>query len=93
MAERWIDFPRCDLPGRAVVDTYLLVQLYDITTRELTSYGLKDVAVYFGVTDEDSAERTYLAGNDIQEVFATDRAKFCAYLGDDLRETEGLADQ
>ncbi len=93
VAERWIDFPRCDLPGRAVVDTYLLVQLYDITTRELTSYGLKDVAVYFGITDEDSAERTYIAGNKIQEVFATDRARFCAYLADDLRETEGLADQ
>ena len=56
MAERWIDFPRCDLPGRAIVDTYLLVQLYDITTRELTAYGLKDVAVYFGITDEDSAD-------------------------------------
>ena len=93
VAERWIDFPRCDLPGRAVVDTYLLVQLYDITTRELTSYGLKEVAVYFGITDEDSAERTYIAGHRIQEVFASDRARFCAYLGDDLRETEGLADQ
>ncbi|MFM1852544.1 MAG: hypothetical protein RIS54_2228, partial [Verrucomicrobiota bacterium] len=57
VAERWVDFPRCDLPGRAVIDTYLLVQLYDITTRELSSYGLKDVAVYFGVTDEDSEER------------------------------------
>ena len=93
VAERWIDFPRCDLPGRAVVDTYLLVQLYDVTTRELTSYGLKEVAVYFGITDEDSAERTYIAGHRIQEVFASDRARFCAYLGDDLRETEGLADQ
>ena len=28
IAERWIDFPRCDMPGRAVVDTYLLVQQY-----------------------------------------------------------------
>jgi uncharacterized protein YceK len=37
VAERWIDFPRCDLPGRAVVDTYLLVQLYDITTARLTA--------------------------------------------------------
>src|SRR5580692_11294021 len=27
VAERLIDFPRCDLPGRAVVDTYLLVLL------------------------------------------------------------------
>ncbi|MCX6952227.1 MAG: DNA polymerase [Verrucomicrobia bacterium] len=93
VAERWIDFPRCDLPGRAVVDTYLLVQIHDITTRELTSYGLKDAAVYFGITDEDSAERTYIEGSKIQEVFATDRARFCAYLEDDLRETQGLADQ
>jgi DNA polymerase elongation subunit (family B) len=92
VAERWVDFPRCDLPGRTVVDTYLLVQLYDITTRELTAYGLKDVAVYFGITDEDSEERTYLDGGKIAETFVTDRARFCAYLEDDLRETQGLAD-
>jgi DNA polymerase, archaea type len=46
VAERWIDFPRCDLPGRAVIDTYLLALLNDITTRELNSYGLKEVAVH-----------------------------------------------
>jgi DNA polymerase elongation subunit (family B) len=92
VAERWIDFPRCDLPGRTVVDTYLLVQLYDITTRELTAYGLKDVAVYFGITDEDRDERTYLDGGKIAETFWADRARFCAYLEDDLRETQGLSD-
>jgi DNA polymerase I len=92
VAERWIDFMRCDLPGRAVVDTYLLVQLYDITTREMTSYGLKEAAIYFGVTDE-TTERTYLAGAEIQHVFAADRARFCAYLEDDLHETAGIADQ
>ncbi len=92
VAERWIDFPRCDLPGRAVVDTYLLVLLYDITTRELTSFGLKDVAVYFGITDEDSAERIYLAGNRIHEAYRNEREKFLAYLSDDLRETQGIAD-
>ncbi len=92
VAERWIDFSRCDLPGRAVVDTYLLVQLFDITTREMTSYGLKDAAIYFGITDEES-ERTYIPGNQIQHVFFQDRARFCSYLEDDLRETEGLADQ
>jgi len=92
VAERWIDFTRCDLPGRAVVDTYLLVQLYDITTREMTSYGLKDVAIYFGITDEES-ERTYIQGDRIQHVFFEDRARFCAYLADDLRETEGIAGQ
>jgi DNA polymerase, archaea type len=92
VAERWIDFTRCDIPGRAVVDTYLLVQLYDITTREITSYGLKDVAIYFGITDEES-ERTYIQGSQIQQAFFADRGRFCAYLEDDLRETEGLADQ
>jgi DNA polymerase elongation subunit (family B) len=91
-AERWIDFPRCDLPGRAVVDTYLLVQLYDITTRDMTSYGLKEAAIYFGVTSEDGGERTYIEGSKIQDAFKEDRGKFLAYLSDDLRETRGVAD-
>ncbi|HTJ77536.1 MAG TPA: DNA polymerase domain-containing protein [Rariglobus sp.] len=91
IAERMVDFPRCDLPGRTVVDTYLLVQQYDITTRELTSYGLKVVAAYFGITDEDD-ERTYLAGDKIHDAFLHDREKFIAYLSDDLRETRGVAD-
>ena len=64
---------------------------YDITSREMTSYGLKEAAIYFGITDEDSSERTYLEGSKIQETFIKDRALFCAYLEDDLRETEGLA--
>lgn len=91
IAERWIDFPRCDLPGRTVIDTYLLVQVYDITTRELTSYGLKDVAVYFGITTDDD-ERTYLPGSEIHRAYREDRERFQAYLADDLRETRGVAD-
>jgi DNA polymerase elongation subunit (family B) len=92
VAERWIDFPRCDIPGRAVIDTYLLVQLYDITTREMTSYGLKESAVYFGVTPESGEGRTYIAGARIQDEYRGNRARFLAYLGDDLRETKGVAD-
>jgi DNA polymerase, archaea type len=92
VAERWIDFPRYDLPGRSVVDTCLLVQQYDITARELTSFGLKDVAVHFGITSEAGAERTYIEGPAIQDAFRTDRARFLAYLADDLRETAGVAD-
>ncbi len=92
VAERWIDFPRCDLPGRAVVDTYLLALLNDITTRELNSYGLKEVAIHFGITEEEDPERTYIEGSRIAEAFAGDRARFNAYLEDDLRETQGLGD-
>ncbi len=93
VAERWIDYPRCDLPGRAVVDTYLLIQIYDITTRELMSYGLKDVARYLGVTPDDGGDRTYIEGSQIQRMFDEDRETFLAYLRDDLRETKGVADQ
>jgi len=93
VAERWIDFPRCDLPGRTVVDTFLLVQLYDITTRELTAFGLKDVAKHFGITPADGGERTYLPGNEIHQAFSENRAAFLAYLADDLRETKGIADR
>ena len=92
VAERWIDFPRCDLPGRAVVDTYLLALLNDISARELNAYGLKEVAIHFGITREEESERTYIEGSRIAEAFARDRARFCAYLEDDLRETQGLAD-
>jgi len=95
VAERMIDFPRCNLPGRTIVDTYLLVQQYDITAREMTSFGLKDVAVYFGITNDDAdetGERTYIEGNRIQDAYLNDRARFLAYLGDDLRETKGIAD-
>ena len=92
VAERWIDFSRCDMPGRAVIDTYLLVQLYDITAREMTAYGLKDVAIYFGITPESGEGRTYIEGADIQGAFRQKRKEFLAYLADDLRETRGLAD-
>ncbi len=92
VAERWVDFPRCDLPGRTVVDTYLLVQLHDVSTRELVSYGLKDVALYFGITDEEKTDRTYIEGSEISRVYEADRARFLAYLTDDLRETKGVAD-
>jgi DNA polymerase elongation subunit (family B) len=92
VAERWIDFSRCDMPGRAVIDTYLMVQLYDITAREMTAYGLKDAAVYFGLTPESGEGRTYIDGAEIQHAFRGNREEFLAYLADDLRETKGLAD-
>ncbi|MCC5790392.1 MAG: DNA polymerase [Opitutales bacterium] len=93
VAERWVGFPRCDLPGRTVVDTYLLVQLYDLANRDLTAYGLKTVARHFGITPADGAGRTYIEGGAIDRIFREDREAFRAYLKDDLRETEGVANQ
>ncbi|MBC2595383.1 DNA polymerase [Ruficoccus amylovorans] len=90
IAERWVDFPRCDLPGRTVFDTYLMIQVYDVTTRDLASYSLKEVAVHLGISDR--ATRTYLKAEAIQKAFTADRETFLGYLGDDLRETAGIAD-
>ncbi len=93
VAERMIDYTRCDIPGRTVVDTYLLVQIFDITSRELMSYGLKEVAKFFGVTSQEGSERTYIEGSKIQYMFDEDRETFLDYLKDDLRETEGVANR
>lgn len=91
VAERWVDFQRCDIPGRTVFDTYLMVQLYDVSTRDMPGYGLKSVAKYFGVTRKLDHERTYIAGNEIHRQFREDRDTFLDYLRDDLLETEGVA--
>jgi DNA polymerase, archaea type len=53
IAERWIDYRRCDVPGRSVFDTFLAVQLYDISQRELPGYELDEVAEYFGATGDE----------------------------------------
>lgn len=92
VAERMIDFVRCEIPGRSILDTYLAIQLYDLGARDLPSYGLKEVALHLGVTKEAGAERTYLDAEGIGEAFRQDRSRFLAYLGDDLRETRGVAD-
>ncbi|PWU05668.1 MAG: DNA polymerase [Verrucomicrobia bacterium] len=92
IAERWLDYPRYEIPGRAVFDTYLMIQLYDVAKRDLQSYGLKSVAVALGITNAENGERTYLQGNQIHHSFNEDRSRFIAYLEDDLRETKALSD-
>jgi len=89
IAERWIDLLRCDLPGRTVFDTLIAAQFYDLTQRSLPSFGLKDLALHFGLSGRE--DRTYLPGSAIAGTFRADREKFRAYLADDLRETEGIA--
>lgn len=92
VAERWLDYTRFDIPGRSVFDTYLMIQVFDVTTRDLPSYRLKDVARYLGVTPADGEGRTYIEGNQIESLFYADRDTFRRYLEDDLRETAGIAE-
>jgi DNA polymerase elongation subunit (family B) len=87
LAEKVIDYPRWDVYGRHIIDTYFLVQLYDIGLRNLESHGLKQVARHFGVASE---ERVYLDGGSISETFRTDPEQLFRYNLDDVRETLAL---
>ncbi|MBP3358305.1 MAG: DNA polymerase [Opitutales bacterium] len=90
-AERMFAYTRCDIAGRTVVDTLILVQFYDISAREMTSYTLKASAIHFGISKAD--DRTYIEGDKISDMFISDRDTFRAYLSDDLRETAGLSEK
>ncbi|MBI5483017.1 MAG: DNA polymerase II [Deltaproteobacteria bacterium] len=87
LAERNIEYPRWDIYGRHVIDTYFLVQLYDVANRNLESYGLKAVARHFKVA---AADRTYLDGADISASFREDPELLYRYNLDDVRETLSL---
>src|SRR5512133_1755328 len=87
LAEKTIDYPRWDVYGRHIIDTYFLVQLYDIGLRSLESHGLKQVARHFGIAAE---ARVYLDGGDISGTFRTDPEQLYRYNLDDVRETLAL---
>ena len=87
-AERSIDYPFFDIPGRHVIDTLFLVQSYDVSKRSMQSYGLKAVAKHFGFA---SPERTYVDYKDIASLWKNNYEKLLAYALDDVRETRALS--
>ena len=89
IAERTIAYPKAEIFGRHIVDTYFLAQFYDVSHRSLESFGLKDVAIHFGLA---SADRTYIEGREIAATFDSDPAKLMAYARDDVAETRGVSE-
>jgi DNA polymerase elongation subunit (family B) len=88
VAERVLDVPRWEVRGRHFVDTWLLVQFYDVTSRELESFALKDVAQHFGLA---AADREFVAGPDITPVFRTDPERIHRYNLGDARDVGRIA--
>ena len=86
--ERTSNYTRFDIHGRHIVDTLQLVQLYDVSHRDLESFGLKAVARHFGVA---APERTYVQAETISATFRENPKKVRDYAMDDVRETEALA--
>ena len=88
-AERTVNYTRYDIYGRHIADTYHLAVFYDISKRDLDSYGLKSIARHFGVA---SPERVYLDASDMNSIFAKNPEVAMEYCLDDVRETRAVAD-
>ena len=88
IAERTLNYPKYEIFGRHIIDTFHLVQHYDVIHRELESYGLKYVAKHFGVAAPD---RTYVDGDKISAMFADDPETLKKYAIDDALEAGAIA--
>ena len=66
-----------------------LLQYYDVTAREMESYGLKAAAQHFGLAEEG---RTYIEGKDIQWYFDHDPDSLKKYNLEDVKETLALSE-
>ena len=88
VAERVVDYPRWDIYGRSVIDTYFILLIYDVASRALESHGLKQAARHFGLA---SPDRVYLDRQAMDEIFRTDPEALRRYNLDDVRETLALS--
>ncbi len=88
IAERQVNYSRYEIYGRHVIDTYYLTMLYDVSHRDLEDYGLKSLAVHFGIASRD---RTYIDGGGISDTFKKDPDLVVKYALDDVRETRALS--
>jgi DNA polymerase, archaea type len=87
--ERALEVQLIDIPGRHVIDTWLLLQTYDQARRKLESYGLKYAAQYFGFAREN---RVYINADRISWHWDHDPAPLLEYALDDVDETRQLSE-
>jgi DNA polymerase, archaea type len=89
IAERSIAYRRYDIYGRNIIDTWILAQHYDISSRELEGFGLKQLAQHFGIARQ---ARVYIDASRVSEYFDREPETLFEYALDDARETRGLAE-
>ncbi len=89
IAERSITYRKYEIFGRHIIDTWILAQHFDVATRELSGYGLKEIARHFGVA---SSERTYIPGDKVSWYFDNDPDTLFRYAMDDVRETRAISE-
>ncbi|MGH7863541.1 MAG: DNA polymerase domain-containing protein, partial [Candidatus Binataceae bacterium] len=89
IAERSIAYRRYDIYGRSIIDTWILAQHYDIASRELEGFGLKQLAQHFGIAPPN---RVYIDASKVSEYFERDPDTLFKYALDDVREARALAE-
>ncbi len=89
IADRTIAYPKFEVFGRHVIDTFFLAQAYDVSHRSLEGLGLKEVAAHFGVS---AKGRTYLEGSEIAPTFDRSPQKVMRYAHDDIVETRAVSE-
>jgi len=88
LAERMVAYTKFEIFGRHILDTYFLLQAYDLSHRSLESLSLKDAAVHFGLA---AGDRTYIEGSEISEEFEKNPERVLRYAHDDVSETAALS--
>jgi len=85
---RETEFNTFEVNGRHIIDTWSLVQSYDVGKRDMESYGLKYAAKYFGFA---SSDRVYISGEKISWHWDNEPEVLIKYALDDVRETRMLS--
>ncbi len=88
VAERTLAYRRYDIYGRSIIDTWILAQHYDVASRELESFGLKQLAAHFGLSDPN---RVRIDPSQVNRYFEHEPDKLLGYALGDVRETGALA--
>jgi len=89
IAERTIAYRRFDAYGRNLVDTWILAQHYDIGSRELESFELRELAKHLGIAREG---RVYLDARLTSHHFDNDREALFQSALEEVRETRDVAE-
>jgi DNA polymerase, archaea type len=89
VSDRMSDFQFREIPGRHLIDTYMLLQSYDGTKRTLDNYGLRSAARHFGFAKSD---RIYVQGDRISWYWDHEPDLLERYAMDDAEETRSLSE-
>jgi len=88
IAERTIAYRRYEVYGRNLIDTWILAQHYDIASRELEGFGLKELTEHFGLSQPG---RVHMDATAMSEAFDRSPDALYASAAEDVRETRALS--